>query len=114
MKSKKYSIVKQIFGYKMDCVVEVRNSNFGAVIEVFNCEFPILVNKDLVAHLVNRFRGDYSQFATAHNIKEIANGWLKDDIKELEEKLEEMKFLQRVASRNLLKVVDSTEVGDDH
>lgn len=113
MKSKRYTVLKQVFGYKTDCVFEVRNSNFGAVIEVFKCDYPTLINKDLIAHLVNRFRGDYSQFATAHNIKEIANGWLKDDIKDLEEKLEEMKFLQRVASRNLLKVVDSTEVTND-
>ena len=112
MKSKTYELRKSAFGFDQNCKVSISNHHDKAVIQVTSAEWPTLINgKKLVAFLVGQCAtGDYRIRPTEYDLNSNANGWLDDDIKELEKRIENMKFLQKIARRKLIEV-DITKTG---
>lgn len=114
MNSLNVKMQKSLFGFSQNAEIEIihnpRVLKFkGVEIIVKNAEYPTLIGKKDIATLINRYRGTYQEYATEYNLEQIANGWMKDEIKSLQERLEELKFLQRVARSKEFLIKDLTK-----
>lgn len=101
---------RSTFGFAQDCKLNVENKMDGVHIEVIEAEYPSLINENVVCHLVNQHRGEYDE--GVHSIsgcnKSANSGFLADEIKYLEERLEKAKFAQKLAKRKKVFVFDRT------
>jgi len=96
---------------RTDAVLEIENKGSFAEVKIIKSEYPSLVNISAIADLIDRHT--YNQYASkcgtsSFSIREFANGRLTSEINELEEKLEEMKFIRKVARRRDIRFVDMT------
>lgn len=114
MNSLNVNMQKSLFGFSQNAEIEVvhnpRMLKFKDVeIRIKNAEYPTLIGKTDIATLINGHRGTYQEYATEYNLKQIANGWMKDEIKSLQKRLEELRFLQRVARAKEFLIKDLTK-----
>jgi hypothetical protein len=61
----------------------------------------------LIADVLNLNKSMYDLYADKHNIKEVVNSWVTEEIKDLENRLEKLKFLDKVARRKNIICVDA-------
>lgn len=96
---------------RTDAVIDIENKGSFAEVRVIKSEYPSLINLSAISDLINRHT--YNQYAqkcvgSSFSISEFANGRLTDEINDLEKKLEEMKFIRKVARRKDIRFVDMT------
>ena len=101
---------KTTFGSNQDCTLDIINRVDGVHIDVIKAEHPLLVNEDVIIHLVNEQRGDYDRRVTSmKKAKEVANsGFLNDRVQELKKALNEAEFAQKIARRNNVFIHDKS------
>lgn len=114
MNSLNVKMQKSLFGFRQNAEIEIIHKPHmlkfkGVEIRVKSAEYPTLIGKTDIATLINRHRGTYQEYATEYNLKQIANGWMKDEIKSLQKSLEELRFLQRVARSKEFLIKDLTK-----
>ena len=98
-----------------DMSIKIVNKGSNAEIQVFKSERnPVWIDPSKVmAYLINNHvTTEYCGGCTGSkwSVKEWANGGLTDEINELEKKLEEMKFIRKVARRKNITIVNKTGV----
>ena len=106
----KFEFQKSCFGYNQDCLVELENKSDAAYVYINKAEYPTIIKEDIIAYIINRNRpNSYTPWVTYKmEFKNAANGWMKEEIEYLEKRLEDLKFIQKIARRNKFVFVDKT------
>jgi len=95
-------------GFSQNCKLNVENKMDGVHIEIIEAEYPNLINDNVIRYLVNRFKGTYDN--GVHSLADCnfcaKRGFLAVEIDRLEKRLEEAKFIQKLAKRKNVMVFD--------